>query len=145
LHKLLAPELLVFFDQNLVDIGTKYSLQDMVSSVTVIGDLVYYQFACIAQKMSWAPRREATRVEDRVYNLMGLLGVNMPPLYGEEEMVFHRLLLEMLKISDGESIFAWEDKWSSDIPHVRITCTFGCFFQEVWGCSTGEPWHTIDS
>jgi hypothetical protein len=35
--------------------------------------------------MSWASRRETTRVEDAAYSLMGLFGVNMPPLYGEGE------------------------------------------------------------
>jgi hypothetical protein len=104
LLELLAPELLVFFDQNWVDIGTKYSLQDVVSSVTGIGDLVYCQSTCMAQKMWWASRREATRVKDRAYSLMGLFGVNMPPLYGEGEKAFHRLQLEILKISDDESI-----------------------------------------
>ena len=50
-----------------------------------------------------------TRMEDRAYSLMGLFGVNMPPLYGEGEKAFFRLQLEILRISDDESIFAWRD------------------------------------
>jgi hypothetical protein len=46
-------------------------------------------------------------VEDIAYSLMGLFGVNMPTLYGERENAFLRLQLEILRISDDESIFAW--------------------------------------
>lgn len=36
---------------------------------------------CVSEKMSWAARRTTTRPEDRAYGLMGIFGVNMPPLY----------------------------------------------------------------
>jgi hypothetical protein len=61
--------------------------------------------------MSWVAKRETTRVEDRVYCLLGLFNVNMPPLYGEGEKSFMRLQLEILKTSDDESIFAWDAKY----------------------------------
>jgi hypothetical protein len=38
----------------------------------------------VAQRMSWASKRETTRVEDLAYCLMGLFDVFMPMLYGEE-------------------------------------------------------------
>jgi hypothetical protein len=41
------------------------------------------------------------------YCLMGLFGVNMPPIYGEGENAFQRLQLEIISKSDDESIFAW--------------------------------------
>jgi hypothetical protein len=47
-------------------------------------------------------------VEDKAYCLMGLIGINMPLLYGEGQKAFFRLQLEILNISDDESIFAWE-------------------------------------
>ena len=47
------------------------------------------------------------RVEDRAYSLMGLLGVNMPVLYGEGAKAFHRLQLEVIRCSNDQSIFAW--------------------------------------
>jgi hypothetical protein len=56
--------------------------------------------------MSWASKRETTRVEDTAYCLMGLFGVNMLPLYGEGRKAFMRLQLEILRMSDDESIFA---------------------------------------
>ena len=57
--------------------------------------------------MSWAANRTTTRLEDRAYSLMGLLGVNMPMLYGEGKRAFHRLQLEIIRTSDDQSIFAW--------------------------------------
>lgn len=43
------------------------------------------------------------------YCLMGLFGVNMPLLYGEGNAAFSRLQLEIMKISDDDSLFAWID------------------------------------
>jgi hypothetical protein len=107
LQELLAPSLVVFFDRDWIDIGTKGSLQEEISKITGIEDFVNFKTACIAQKMSWVSQRETTRVEDMAYCLLGLFDVNMPPLYGEGEKAFTRLQLEILKISDDESIFAW--------------------------------------
>ena len=39
---------------------------------------------------------------------LGLFDVNMPLLYGEGKKAFIRLQLELIKKSDDESIFAWE-------------------------------------
>jgi len=60
--------------------------------------------------MSWAAKRETTRLEDQAYCLLGIFGVNMPPLYGEGPNAFFRLQLEIMRISNDESLFAWEDK-----------------------------------
>jgi hypothetical protein len=48
------------------------------------------------------------------YCLLGLFRVNMPPLYGEGEKAFLRLQLEILKMSDDESIFAWTSQKDFD-------------------------------
>ena len=76
----------------------------MVSEITVIGDLSNWKEASTAQKMLWASKRRTTRVEDKAYRLMGIFGVNMPLLSGEGEGAFLRLQLEILSISDDESI-----------------------------------------
>jgi hypothetical protein len=60
--------------------------------------------------MSWAAKRETTKIEDKAYCLMGLFGVNMPPLYGEGENAFFRLQLEIISKLDDESIFAWTEE-----------------------------------
>jgi hypothetical protein len=51
--------------------------------------------------------RETTRIEDTAYCLLGLFGVNIPLLYGEDQKAFIRLQFEIMKLSDDESIFAW--------------------------------------
>jgi hypothetical protein len=108
LQELLAPIRVIFYDPQWVEIGTKMSLRKLISSITGIKFLFTSEKASIAQKMSWASKRETTRIEDQAYCLMGLFGVNMPPLYGEGMKAFRRLQLELLKISDDESIFAWK-------------------------------------
>jgi len=48
------------------------------------------------------------------YCLLGIFGVNMQPMYGEGEKAFLRLQIEIMKISDDESIFAWADETLSN-------------------------------
>ncbi|KAF5368512.1 hypothetical protein D9758_002437 [Tetrapyrgos nigripes] len=112
LQELLAPRYVVFLGKDWEEIGTRWSLRDAISALTHIpsrvfedGDMMRYS---IAQKMSWAAFRETTRPEDQAYCLMGLFGVNMPPLYGEGSVkAFMRLQQEIIKVSDDCSIFAW--------------------------------------
>jgi hypothetical protein len=64
---------------------------------------------CIAAKMSWASRRETTRIEDMAYCLLGIFDVNIPLLYGEGPKAFIRLQEELLRQSVDHSIFVWND------------------------------------
>lgn len=57
--------------------------------------------------MSWASRRETTRIEDEAYCLLGICGINMPLLHGEGNAAFRRLQEELLRRSDDQSIFAF--------------------------------------
>jgi hypothetical protein len=116
LQELLAPSTVIFFDHDWHDIGSKGSLEEVISEITGIDDFVDFETACVAQKMSWVAQRTTTRVEDIAYCLLGLFNVNMPPLYGEGEKAFMRLQLEILKTSDDESIFAWNTEDSEDPP-----------------------------
>jgi hypothetical protein len=109
--ELVAPPFVVIFSSEWARIGTRDGLQPVISQVTNIpqgffarGDLIEFS---IAQKMSWASRRETTRVEDQAYCLLGLFGVNMPLLYGEGSRAFIRLQEEIMKHSDDQSLFAW--------------------------------------
>ncbi|KAF5366032.1 hypothetical protein D9758_006731 [Tetrapyrgos nigripes] len=112
LQELLAPTGLVFLDEEWVDMGTKCSLQDVVTAVTGIPyqALIQNDFRTFstATKMSWAASRVTTREEDLAYCLMGVFGVNMPTLYGEGgPNAFLRLQREIILFSDDQSIFAW--------------------------------------
>ena len=111
LQELLAPDFLVFYDKAWVKIGTRSSLGKRISKITGIkrDHMIRPLKASVAAKMSWASDRKTTRIEDIAYSLMGLFEVNMPLLYGEGSKAFTRLQHEIVKISDDESIFAWED------------------------------------
>ncbi|KAF2185267.1 HET-domain-containing protein [Zopfia rhizophila CBS 207.26] len=113
LQELIAPSIVIFLDEEWREIGTKSSLQRRISETTgipvniLLGDDVGR--ASVAQRMSWASKRETKRVEDLAYCLMGIFGVHMPMLYGERERAFIRLQEEIMRVSDDHSIFAW--KW----------------------------------
>ncbi|KXX76584.1 Vegetative incompatibility protein HET-E-1 [Madurella mycetomatis] len=124
LQELLAPAEVVFLGSDWKEIGTKKSLRNVVSRITGIdvraldnGSWLDYS---VAQKMSWAARRQTTRPEDEAYCLMGLFDVNMPMLYGEGRKAFYRLQQEILKQSHDQSLFAWsypEDEHS----HTQVS------------------------
>ncbi|KIM52912.1 hypothetical protein SCLCIDRAFT_478492 [Scleroderma citrinum Foug A] len=113
LQELIAPSNIQFFNKDWKNIGDKKTLAPTLRYVTgipehILIDGLHGNRPCIAQIMSWAAHRTTTRVEDRAYSLMGLLDVNMPMLYGEGKKAFHRLQLEIIRISNDQSIFAWE-------------------------------------
>ena len=112
LQELIAPSMVIFFDREWQEIGTKSSLQPIISKITGIPETILQgadlECASIAQRMSWASKRNTTRVEDVAYCLMGIFGVNMAMLYGEGERAFTRLQEEIMKVSDDHSLFAWE-------------------------------------
>jgi hypothetical protein len=66
LQELLAPDYVDFFSKDWTWIGSKSNLEDLVRDVTGIRDLWSYKGASVAQKMSWASKRETTRIEDQV-------------------------------------------------------------------------------
>lgn len=61
----------------------------------------------MAQKLSWAAKRQTTRIEDEAYSLMDIFSVNMLLIYGEGSAAFVRLQEEIIKNSSDQSIFAW--------------------------------------
>ncbi len=110
LQELLAPGTVYFYDRDWREIGTKSSLTTQISCVTGISsqDMTDPQSASIAAKMSWASRRQTSRMEDMAYSLLGIFDLTMPLLYGEGHNAFKRLQYELIEArSDDESIFAW--------------------------------------
>ncbi|THU80949.1 HET-domain-containing protein [Dendrothele bispora CBS 962.96] len=111
LQELLAPSELVFFDKGWIEMGTKRDLHDVITAITGIPMRVLFgdmTSVSIAKRMSWAAFRKTTRPEDLAYSLMGIFGVNIPPLYGEGlSNAFMRLQREIIISSDDRSIFAW--------------------------------------
>ncbi|KAH8817020.1 heterokaryon incompatibility protein-domain-containing protein [Xylogone sp. PMI_703] len=112
LQELIAPKNLIFYSKDWRPLGTKFELCELISSITSIdktfllgGDL---ETASVAKKMSWAARRETTRIEDTAYCLLGIFGVHMPLIYGEGKNAFHRLQAAILEAFPYDhTLFAW--------------------------------------
>lgn len=111
LQELLGPERLRFFSSTFKFLGTKRELCELLVVITGISDAairnVSHASPNVAQKMSWAARRQTTRVEDMAYCLLGLFDVNIPLIYGEGEKAFRRLQEEIMKNSNDQTLFAW--------------------------------------
>ncbi|PIL35580.1 hypothetical protein GSI_02308 [Ganoderma sinense ZZ0214-1] len=68
--------------------------------------------------MSWASRRETTRVEDQAYSLLGIFGLHLTTNYGEGRHAFVRLQEAILLAIPDQSIFAWGDACDDSPPSV---------------------------
>ncbi|KAH9910726.1 uncharacterized protein BXZ73DRAFT_83238 [Epithele typhae] len=112
LQELLAPRLLLFLSRDWEILGTKAELAEELGQTTPIPVSILrfeeeIRDVSVAQRMSWASRRETTRIEDEAYCLMGIFDINMPMLYGEGRKAFQRLQEEIMRTSTDTSLFAW--------------------------------------
>ncbi|GLA96992.1 hypothetical protein AtubIFM57143_004475 [Aspergillus tubingensis] len=112
LQELIAPSKVVFLNERWELLGDRATLRDRLSEYTGIPAGILsgdedLETSSVAQRMSWAAKRQTRRVEDRAYSLMGIFNVNMPLIYGEGENAFIRLQEEIMRISDDQSLFAW--------------------------------------
>jgi hypothetical protein len=132
LQELLAPRKLVFYTASWVCMGRRSDLIAIISDVTGI-DASYLRMLGIKNtrsriiglntglKLSWASKRETLREEDMAYCLMGLLGVNMPLLYGEGgARAFRRLQEEVIRNRYDQTILAWGTHWSARMQPRRF-------------------------
>lgn len=116
LQELLTPQHLEFFDRDWREIESKSVRSHEISKITGIehkilesGGLswVHSETVRIAENMSWASNRHATRTEDIAYSFMGLFDVNMPLLYGEGRKAFLRLQQEIARSAQEPSFLYW--------------------------------------
>jgi hypothetical protein len=140
LQELIAPDSAIFFNKEWSDFGTKSSLVENISSITNIPvPVLLHQTGprcSVAQVMSWAAKRQTTRVEDLGYCLLGIFGVNMPMIYGEGEKAFLRLQHEIIKGSTDQSLFAFtksKDDWTMA---YRSSSAFAESPADFVGCGT---------
>jgi hypothetical protein len=129
LQDLISLEDIYFFDQDWNNRGSKRDLVEVLARITGINASVlrYTQrlsSVAVAQKVSWAACRETARIEDTLYCLLGLLDVNMPLLYGEEEKAFRRLQEEIIRSTAVLSIFAWRMPSAARNAKEPKTCVF---------------------
>ncbi|OGM50129.1 hypothetical protein ABOM_001259 [Aspergillus bombycis] len=114
LQELLAPKNLVFYNYRWTSLGSKRDLKmlRLIEKATGIPRFFLRGTkelidASIAQRMSWASRRETKRREDIAYCLLGIFDIMMPMIYGEGDRAFIRLQEELIKKTRDDSIFAW--------------------------------------
>lgn len=122
LQELLAPKYVVFYGLKWNRIGTKENLHEVLAKVTGIPSDVLTKSkllseVSVADRMSWAAKRNTARVEDIAYSLMGMFDVNMPMMYGEGKKAFIRLQEEILKQTQDDSLFAWRASEQSESEH----------------------------
>lgn len=152
LQELIAPAVIEFYNKDWVYIGTKISLSSTLEKSTSIPQGLFtpawyrlcvggmarqsLHLLSVAQKLSWAARRETTRAEDIAYCLMGLFEVNMPLLYGEgEAKAFARLQAEIAKNTNDQSLFAWGSWHDQAGCDDRVLCY--SLFAPRPGCYSG--------
>jgi hypothetical protein len=144
LQEFLAPSKLEFYTSSwhwLCDYHQdNRSLQLFLKCVTGI-DKENWEKAGTAEKLSWAAERTTTRKEDAAYCLMGLLGINMPLLYGEGERAFTRLLSEVMRVSNRHDVLAA----GFGLPYypTRLVCATARSPREFRGCRGGFVVHRV--
>jgi len=110
LLELIAPSELQFYDRTWKYIGQKSDMCQQLSEITKIDEATLAgadpRRCSIAQRMSWAAGRHATRMEDEAYSLLGLFDISMPMLYGDGKRAFISLQERIVQTSDDQSIFA---------------------------------------
>ncbi|KAM7210457.1 hypothetical protein V8F06_014159, partial [Rhypophila decipiens] len=102
LQELIAPESVTFFANDWSDLGSKFTIRNILVLRTRVPNNVLRgvspSLCSAAERMSWAAERETSREEDMAYSLLGIFGIHMPLLYGEGgPRAFQRLQEEIWK------------------------------------------------
>jgi hypothetical protein len=129
LQELLAPKVIKFFSQlwrpltakqndKIPDTELGIPLWKVISQITGIPEVQLLNFKPgiinVRERMVWVSRRQTTRVEDKAYCLIGIFNIPFSIAYGEGQMAFHRLQVEILQRSHDRGLFAWS---GSPSPH----------------------------
>ncbi|KAF2211652.1 hypothetical protein CERZMDRAFT_26953, partial [Cercospora zeae-maydis SCOH1-5] len=114
LQELIAPSKTVFYDTFWRELGdtTIPTLQVALSDLTGIDTSLLHDRSAlhalpVAKRLSWAAKRSTTREEDQAYSLLGILGQNMPLLYGEGSRALQRLQEVVLVSTTDQSMLHW--------------------------------------
>lgn len=149
LQELVAPRLVDFYDRNWMRIADKRSDAYWLGKATGIDEDVLLKrrklSECpIADRMSWAAKRTATRTEDISYSLLGIFDVNMALLYGEGDKAFRRLQEEIIRRTEDPTFLAWgQQRLGDDIsllhaPSRLLAASPKDFLREGSGAITSE-------
>jgi len=100
LQELLAPASVAFYSKEGERLGDKQTLKDTIHEITgipveALQERPISEFG-VAERFSWAANRQTTREEDEAYCLLGIFGINLPLIYGEQRLrAMKRLLNEI--------------------------------------------------
>jgi hypothetical protein len=134
LQELIAPSKRIFFDKTWTPLGQIAGEPplEVVSRITgvdfeVLLDSFELYAVPVGRKMSWAAKRQTSRIEDMAYCLLGIFYVNMPMLYGEGSKAFLRLQQEISRDSADMTLFAWEASAPEDKKDKFLWSGYGVF------------------
>ncbi|KAL6152442.1 hypothetical protein ACJBU6_09310 [Exserohilum turcicum] len=87
LQELLAPSIVEFFSREGTKLGDKLLLAEEVREVTGIPSRALQgeplSYFSVHERVTWIEHRTTTILADRAYSLMGILGVSLSPIDGE--------------------------------------------------------------
>lgn len=129
LQELLAPKRLKFYDKNWqpfappeIDDDRKFgdillpleSTTSISTAVLAADNSQGIHGHTFWEIMSWASKRQTTRIEDRAYCLVGLFRVSLTITYGEGQRAFTRLIEAVAAKNPSWHIFVWFGQPSVD-------------------------------
>ncbi|PVI01519.1 hypothetical protein DM02DRAFT_591000 [Periconia macrospinosa] len=105
LQELLAPSSVQFFSRDWRRLGDKTSLKSQIHGITGIPESVLegasiFQFT-VNERLLWKEGRQTSVEEDEAYALIGILGVNVTPIYGEGKQEAFRRVLDETRASEN--------------------------------------------
>ena len=151
LQELLAPTAMKFFSKSwhpltsmrndkVWDHKSGIPLWKTISKITQIPVVQLLGFKPgtinIRERMVWASRRKTTRIEDMAYCLIGIFNIPLSIAYGEGQMAFYRLQVEILQHSHDRGLFAWNGSASSR--NSMFAAGPEAFFPLRWSLLTTE-------
>lgn len=113
LQEVIAPKVVEFLDSDWRPRGSRTSHARMIADETnidygILTGSIDVKDKSIAERMSWASKRQTTLPEDQAYSLLGIFGVNMPLIYGEGKNAFRRLVQAVIERDNDLSVLAFE-------------------------------------
>ncbi len=112
LQELIAPKVVIFLSETWFPIVSKRHISLLLEEITginaevLMGTTPLHEVS-VARRMSWASARTTSRIEDEAYCLMGIFGVHLPTIYGEDKEAFLRLQEEIMRRIPDTTLFAW--------------------------------------
>lgn len=125
LQELLAPRVVLFFARDGELLGDKFSLEQDIHDVTripipALRGAPLHSFS-VDDRMSWAATRITKREEDSAYSLLGIFGVSMAPIYGEQKAAaLRRLRKEIREVNQDEGSSSDDEKRQALMESLRF-------------------------